>query len=149
MHYIKELEKEDILYISELDKITGKIIADEIKNNNPGYHAYGIFIKSNIDEETVKISLIGYCSVESAEIISSSIYWSANSLMISEFGIIEEYQSKGYGTELIEYVLHELPEDIALFLNIEANCDLAWYEKFGFVELEDGSIVRPEKVELD
>ena len=144
MHYIRELHLDDIDDMSNLEKLSGGIVTECLRDGSvPNFKAFGLYIKCN--DGTMKA--IGYCSYESAEAISSSTYWSPTSLMISEFFIDENYRNQGYGTELMEYVLHEIPNTIAVFINADNINNLDWYKKFGFSDLIDGSIVKPEKIE--
>lgn len=144
MHYIKELKIEDLDDIRELDKLTDGIMEQCITAGNvPNYKAYALYNKC--EDGTMKV--IGYCTYESAEALSSSSFWSPTSLMISEFFILENYRNQGYGTELMEYILHEIPRSVAIFMNIENMEDMDWYRRFGFDDLADGSILRPEKID--
>ena len=143
MHYIRELKLDDIDDVSNLEKSSGGIVTECLRDGTvPSFKAYGIYIKC--DDGAMKV--IGYCSCESAEAVSSSTYWSPTSLMISEFFVDGEYRNQGYGTELMEYVLHEIPNTIAVFINADNINNLEWYKRFGFSNLVDGSIVKPEKI---
>ena len=145
MHYIKELKIEDLDDIQELDKKSGGLIEQcLVEGNIPNYKAYALYNKC----EDGTMRAIGCCVYESAEILSGSVYWSPTSLMISEFFILEEYRNLGYGTELMEYILHEIPRSIAIFMNIEnMTYNTDWYKRFGFSDLMDGCILRPEKID--
>ena len=150
MHYIKELDSSDIYDIKKLDNITGYFISEEVEADSvspSNYHAYGIYTsidsKDDNDPETeVQAILIGYCSIDNADSASSCWAWNDGDIILSEFFILEEYRKSGYGTELIEYILHEVPQDVSIFLNVDPVYKSNWCEKFGFTKLDDGSVIR-------
>ena len=142
MHYIRELQLDDLDCMGDIEAASGGIVTECLKEAVANFKSYGVYVKEN--DGTMKV--IGYCSYEPAEDVSSSSYWSPSSLMISEFFVLEDYRNQGYGTELMEYVLHEIPSTIAVFINASNINNLDWYKRFGFVDLVDGSIVKPEKI---
>lgn len=135
MHNITELTLDNIELISKLDDECGGYICQEFKINkiDLNRHVYGILIDDN---------LIGYAYINKDESASACSFWTSDAYTISTFYISEEYRNQGYGTELMEFILHEFNNISPLFLHLDDINYLSWYNKFNFNESSDGFIFR-------
>ncbi len=114
---IKELEKNDLIRINELENSFHYVLKD-IKSdltNNPFSH-YLLFIENN--------KILGYLNY----------YYMYEKLEIANFNVLEEYQNKHIGSSLLEYLISKFSdvENITLEVKESNSKAIHLYEKMGF-----------------
>lgn len=116
---IKELDKLDIISITELNSSFNYVLKDVSKDlsDNPFSH-YLLFIEDN--------KIIGYLNY----------YLIYDRIEIANFNVLEGYQNKGIGTKLLDYLIKKYTDIVNITL--EVRCDnikaIHLYEKIGFIK---------------
>lgn len=116
---IKELDKLDIISITELNSSFNYVLKDVSKDlsDNPFSH-YLLFIEDN--------KIIGYLNY----------YLIYDRIEIANFNVLEGYQNKGIGTKLLDYLIKKYTDIVNITL--EVRCDnikaIHLYEKMGFIK---------------
>lgn len=116
---IKELDKLDIISITELNSSFNYVLKDVSKDlsDNPFSH-YLLFIEDN--------KIVGYLNY----------YLIYDRIEIANFNVLEEYQNKGIGTKLLDYLIKKYTDIVNITL--EVRCDnikaIHLYEKMGFIK---------------
>jgi len=66
-----------------------------------------------------------------------SLFWNENEMQIRKFAIIEEYQGRGFGAELLKYLIEiaETEHCELIWCNARKNAS-GFYAKFGFKETD-------------
>lgn len=114
---ISELDRNDLIRINELENSFHYVLKD-IKsdlNNNP-FSRYLLFIKNS--------KIIGYLNY----------YVIYNRIEIANFNVLEEYQNKGIGTKLLEYLIDKYKnvDNITLEVKEDNLKAIHMYKKMGF-----------------
>ena len=117
---IRRLEKKDIPSIEKLENdIFGYTLGEnyfniQIQNE---YSAYFVMVSDN--------DIVGYIGSTSEEMAE-----------IQNFCISKDYQSKGYGKELLEYLINYLKDNNSKSIYLEVNYNniraINLYKKYGF-----------------
>ena len=116
---IKELDKLDIISITELNSNFNYVLKNVSKDlsDNPFSH-YLLFIEDN--------KIVGYLNY----------YLIYDRIEIANFNVLEEYQNKGIGTKLLDYLIKKYTDIVNITL--EVRCDnikaIHLYEKMGFIK---------------
>ena len=116
---IKELDKLDIISITELNSSFNYVLKNVSKDlsDNPFSH-YLLFIEDN--------KIVGYLNY----------YLIYDRIEIANFNVLEEYQNKGIGTKLLDYLIKKYTDIVNITL--EVRCDnikaIHLYEKMGFIK---------------
>ena len=117
---IKELEKDDLIKISELESSFHYVLKN-IKNDldsNPFSH-YLLYIQND--------RIIGYINY----------YLMYEKMDIANFNVLEEYQNKHIGSSLLDYLINKytgIIENITLEVKIDNVKAIHLYEKMGFIK---------------
>lgn len=114
---ISELDRNDLIRINELENSFHYVLKD-IKfdlNNNP-FSRYLLFIENS--------KIIGYLNY----------YVIYNRIEIANFNVLEEYQNKGIGTKLLEYLIDKYKnvDNITLEVKEDNLKAIHMYKKMGF-----------------
>lgn len=116
---IKELDKLDIISITELNSNFNYVLKNVSMDlsDNPFSH-YLLFIEDN--------KIVGYLNY----------YLIYDRIEIANFNVLEEYQNKGIGTKLLDYLIKKYTDIVNITL--EVRCDnikaIHLYEKMGFIK---------------
>lgn len=130
---VRKLDENDIDIIKTLDELSSNISLSELITDEDS-SIYGLFNDDN--------KLIGYSCIESAEEASSSKYWNSDSIMINNLFIIDEYKDNiEYIQYYIEYLIGILPK-VNIFVNIDSESYKDIFISFGFIDDNNGSIVK-------
>ena len=115
---IKELEKEDLIKISELESSFNYVLKN-IKDdftNNPFSH-YLLYVENN--------KIVGYLNY----------YLMYDKLEIANFNVLEEYQNRHIGCCLLNHLIEKytnIVDNITLEVKIDNAKAIHLYEKMGF-----------------
>ena len=115
---IKELKKQELNYIKELENSFSFVIEDinSDLDNNPFSH-FLLYIEDD--------KILGFINY----------YLLYEKIEIAHFNVLEEYQNKKIGSKLLEYLINEykgIVENITLEVKKDNNKAIHIYEKMGF-----------------
>jgi ribosomal protein S18 acetylase RimI-like enzyme len=97
-----------------------------IENDKEGYH-YGLFVNK------ILVSVI-------------SVFIEENEAQFRKFATLVEYQGKGYGSQLFEYMLKEIEERNVNRIWCNARTDAnGFYERYDFKRMSDKIFYKGEK----
>lgn len=100
--------------------------------------AWGVFIDD---------SLIGFCSVEDADIydeFKKLPEWTPDSRLIGDVYISAKYRGRGYGKHLVQAVADATPEPV--FCVLFDSTMSKFYQSIGFELRSPGLVIRPSKL---
>ena len=115
---IKELKKQELNYIKELENSFSFVIEDinSDLDNNPFSH-FLLYIEDD--------KILGFINY----------YLLYEKIEIAHFNVLEEYQNKKIGSKLLEYIINKykgIVENITLEVKKDNNKAIHIYEKMGF-----------------
>ena len=134
---VRPLDESNMEQVAALDSLSGNCVADGLDSEE---YAWGVF---------AGLELVGYCTLGGADDPDMGYIqlkeWNDASLVLSDVYVKEEWRGKGVGSLLINQALEKAcPEKESVFLTVLDDRLAAFYRRLGFVEVEDGTMVRQD-----
>ena len=136
---VRQLNIDDVKFLEDIDDYRSKILLEELQSSNEeniDYISYGIFSESN--------ELIGFCGLSHSEEYDSYKFWDSNSRAISELYMKDEYNNDlSLYCDLLNFILYDKQnKNYNIFFDNIINLNFDYFDQLGFVQLDDGVLVR-------
>lgn len=133
MFYVRELNKEDVEIVAELEKKSPFVSMSKIIES-PGF-GYGLF-----DED----KLIGFCAIGSAEAdndLQQYPEWTPDSLLLCDVFVDEAYRGRGLGLYMVQRAIRYQDCSESVFCTVDDSELKHFYQKLGFQWKGNGVLV--------
>lgn len=132
----RKLLGSDLEQVRIMDQASGFFVSQWIEDLSPceeSLHCYGIFTRRD--------ELVGYLTgfdADGLDIIKNHPSYSIYSVLLSDVYVKESYRKIGVGTKMIkDFLCNEVLDSASVFLTFMYDELQSFYEKLGFIKVED------------